>query len=107
MMKAILRTKSISTKVTEEEYARLEELAGTTGQSMSEWVRTKLLEQAERKAAKVSEETLLTVAKGEAMTVEQMQTVIERADASKLERAPKLLAAQVPAPEFPSDLKVQ
>jgi len=122
MMKAILRTKSISTKVTEEEYARLEELAGTTGQSMSEWVRTKLLEQAERKAAKVSEETLLaellglrtillnllfTVAKGEAMTVEQMQTVIERADASKLERARKLLAAQVPAPEFPSDLKVQ
>jgi len=40
MVKAALRTKSIGTKVTEEEYARLEELAGLTGQSMSEWVRT-------------------------------------------------------------------
>jgi hypothetical protein len=122
MVKLALRSKSISTKVTEEEYARLEEFAGAAGQSMSEWVRTKLLDPVECEAAKVSEETalaellglrtillnlLFTVATGEAMTVEQMQTVIERADASKLERARKLLAAQVPAPEFPSDLKVQ
>ena len=35
MVKAILRTKSIGTKVTEEEYARLEELAAAAGQSMS------------------------------------------------------------------------
>ena len=45
MVKAILRSKSIGTKVTEEEYARLEELAATTGQSMSEWVRAILLDQ--------------------------------------------------------------
>lgn len=38
MVKAILRSKSIGTKVTEEEYARLEEVAGVRGQSMSEWV---------------------------------------------------------------------
>jgi hypothetical protein len=119
MVKAILRTKSISTKVTGEEYARLEELAGATGQSMSEWVRTKLLDQVERE----TEETVLAellglrtillnllfaVANGEAMTAEQMQAVIERADASKLERARKLLAAHVAtAPEIPPDMKVQ
>lgn len=112
MVKAILRTKSIGTKVTEEEYARLEELAGATGQSMSEWVRTKLLTQAEREAAKVTEETVLaellglrtillnllfTTAKGETLTAEQMQAVIERADAGKLERARKLLASHVAA----------
>lgn len=123
MVKTISRTKSIGAKVTEEEYARLEELAGAMGRSMSEWVRTQLLDQAEREAAKAGEETVLaellglrtillnllfTVAKGEAMTAEQMQAVIERADGSKLERARKLLTMHVAAaPEFPSDMKVQ
>lgn len=119
MVKAILRTKSIGTKVTEEEYARLEEAAGATGQSMSEWVRMILLDRAEREA---TEETVLAellglrtillnllfaMAKGEAMTADEMQAVIERADAGKLERARKLLAAHVAAPEFPADMKVQ
>jgi len=53
MLKPSLRTKSIGTKVTEEEYARLEDLAGAAGQSMSEWVRTILLD---RKTAKATEE---------------------------------------------------
>ena len=117
MLKPSLRTKSIGTKVTEEEYARLEDLAGAAGQSMSEWVRTILLD---RKAAKATEETVLaellgsrtillnllfTVAKGEAMTAEQMQAVIERADAGKLERARKLLGSPVAAPEtVPSEM---
>jgi hypothetical protein len=107
MVKAALRTKSIGSKVTEEEYARREELAGVTGQSMSEWVRTILIEQLEQRAAKATEETVLaellglrtillnllfTVAKGEVISAEQMQAVIERADAGKMERARKLLA---------------
>ncbi len=46
---AIRRTKSIGTKVTEEEYARLEALAG--GQRLSEWVRRVLLSAAEPSAA--------------------------------------------------------
>jgi hypothetical protein len=81
---------------------------------MSEWVRTILLDRLERQAAKVTEETVLaellglraillnllfTVAKGEAMTAEQMQVVIERAYAAKTERARKLLASHVAAPE--------
>jgi hypothetical protein len=41
VVKPTLRTKSVGTKVTEEEYARLEALAGS--QSLSEWVRDTLL----------------------------------------------------------------
>src|ERR1700681_1053108 len=41
---AVSRTKCITTKVTDEEYARLEELTGH--QTMSEWVRTVLLKAA-------------------------------------------------------------
>ena len=123
MLKPALRTKSISTKVTEDEYGRLEEFAGATGQSMSEWVRTILFDRLEREAAKVTDHTVLaellglrtillnllfTVAKGEAMTAEQMQTVIERADAAKRERARKLLAAEVAAApaEVPPEMRV-
>lgn len=123
MLKPILRTKSIGTKVTEEEYARLEALANASGRNMSEWVRDVLLAEVESKAAEGTEATVLaellglrtillnllfTLAKGEVMTAEQMQTVIERADAGKLERARKLLAAHVAAaPELPPEMKVQ
>jgi hypothetical protein len=104
MLKPILRTKSIGTKVTEEEYARLEALAGTSGRNMSEWVRDVLLAELESKSAEGTEATLLaelrglrtillnllfTLAKGEVMTDDQMQTLIERADAGKLEPAAK------------------
>ena len=123
MLKPILRTKSIGTRVTEEEYARLEAVAGTSGRNMSEWVRDVLLTELESKAAEGTQATVLaellglrtillnllfTVAKGEVMTAEQMQTVIERADAGKLERARKLLATHVATvPELPPEMKVQ
>ena len=42
-----LRTKSISTKVTDEEYAQMEALAG--GQTISEWARDVLLRGSEAK----------------------------------------------------------
>ena len=85
MVKATLRTKSISSKVTEEEYSRLEALAETMGLSMSEWVRAILMERLERTTRKAREEALLAellglrtillnvlfkVAKGERMTGE-------------------------------------
>jgi len=87
MVKAALRTRSISTKVTEEEYARLEALAGGAGLSMSEWVREILIGRLEREATETVLAELLglrtillnlmfTQAKGEAMTAEQMQVVI-------------------------------
>ena len=49
-----LRTKSISTKVTDEEYAQMEALAG--GQTISEWARDVLLRAAKPNA---SEHTVL------------------------------------------------
>lgn len=106
-MKPVFRTKSITSKVTEEEYALLEASAAASGQSMSEWVRETLV--GKRSAAQPREDVLLaellglrtillnllfTMAKGETMTAEQMQAIIERADAGKIERARKLLAVQ-------------
>jgi hypothetical protein len=124
MVKASLRSKSIGTKVTEEEYARVEERAAAAGQSRAEWVRTILLDRLERPSAKVTEEAVLaellglrtillnllfTTAKGETMTAEQMQAIIERADAAKLDRARKLLASHVAAApaEIPGRNRVQ
>jgi hypothetical protein len=106
-MKPTFRTKSITSKVTEEEYARLEALAAASGQSMSEWARAVLMGNQERSAVESHEGVLLAevlglraillnllfkLAKGEPMTEEQMQSLITAADAGKMERARKLLA---------------
>jgi len=98
-----LRTKSISTKVTDEEYAQLEALAG--GQTISEWARDVLL-----RAAKPNptEHTILSevlalrtillnalykLSQGETLSGEEMQKLIERADQDKLRKAQERLAA--------------
>lgn len=102
-MKPTFRTKSITSKVTEEEYARLEAMAAASGQSMSEWVREVLVGHQEQSHEGVLLAELLglraillnllfKVAKGEAMTEEQMQSLIAAAGAGKMERARKLLA---------------
>ena len=44
-MKPPLRSKSLGTKITESEYAQLEALASARGQTLSEWVRSVLLQQ--------------------------------------------------------------
>ncbi len=44
------RTKSISSKVTQPEYALIEQVASAAGQSTSDWVRATLIEQASSKA---------------------------------------------------------
>jgi hypothetical protein len=41
---AAARTRSVGTKLTEDEIARLESLAAESGQSVSEWARSALLE---------------------------------------------------------------
>jgi hypothetical protein len=98
-----LRTKSISTKVTDEEYAQMEALAG--GQTISEWARDVLLKPAK---PNVGEHTILSevlalrtillnalykLSQGEALTGEEMQRLIERADQDKLRKAQERLAA--------------
>jgi hypothetical protein len=97
-----LRTKSISTKVTDEEYALFEALAG--GQTISEWAREVLLKATKPNAG---EQTMLAevlalrtillnvhfaVSQGQTLTVEEMQQLIERADQSKLSKARQRLA---------------
>ncbi len=122
-MRTILRTKSISTKLTEQEYESFEVMAGSSGQNLSEWARNVLLEQAQRNGSEQSLATLLaevlglrtivlnllyTSAKGEIMTEEQMKALVDRADAGKVERARKLLASSnVSETRVPAEMEVQ
>jgi len=96
------RTKSISTKVTDEEYAQFEALAGE--QTISEWAREVLLKATKPNAG---EQTLLAevlalrtillnvhfaVSQGQTLTAEEMQQLIARADQDKLSKARQRLA---------------
>ncbi len=97
-----LRTKSVSTKVTDEEYAQFEALASE--QTISEWARDVLLKATKPNAG---EQTVLAevlalrtillnihfaVSQGQTLTVEEMQQLIERADQNKLSKARQRLA---------------
>src|SRR6266446_9157120 len=97
-----LRTKSISTKVTDEEYAQFEALAGE--QTISEWARDVLLKAAKPNGSDqivlaeiLALRTILlnmhfAVSQGRTLTAEEMQQLIERADQNKLSRARERLA---------------
>jgi len=97
-----LRTKSISTKVTDEEYAQFEALAGE--QTISEWARDVLLNATKPNAG---EQTVLAevlalrtillnlhfaVSQGQTLTAEDMRQLIERADQNKLSKSRQRLA---------------
>ena len=103
------RTKSISTKVTEEECSQFEALAGA--QTISEWAREVLL-----KASKPSPSdqtivaellalrmillnALFSIANREPLTSEDMQDMINRADASKLTKALDRLTTATTEPQ--------
>jgi hypothetical protein len=92
-----LRTKSISTKVTDEEYSQFEALAGE--QTISEWARNVLLNATKPNAR---EQTILAevlalrtillnihfaISQGQTLTADEMQQLIERADRDKLSKA--------------------
>lgn len=91
------RTKSIGTKVTPEEYARIQTLAGE--QPVSEWVRAALLNAVQPPAADATVlaevlalRTILLnlhfqVCNGARVTAETMQRLIERADQDKHQQA--------------------
>ena len=94
---AVLRTKGLSTKVTEDEYAMFERLAD--GQTLSEWIRDVLLKAAatQRAEAVVLAEVLalrtivlnllFKISNGQPITAEDMQRLINRADGDKVQRA--------------------
>jgi hypothetical protein len=98
MAKVKSRTKSVTTKVTEEEYTRLEDLAAKSGLNVSEWIRGNLWNigrpdcdsevlLGELLALRgVLLNLLFCIANGETVTAEQMQLFIERAEKNKIRR---------------------
>jgi hypothetical protein len=100
MVKSVFRRKSIGTKVSEEEYAKLEALAG--GRAMSEWVREVLLREADGRrtdeimlAEVLALRTILLNAfyrltQGEKLTEEGMQAIIDRAERRRPQIARRL-----------------
>ncbi|HEV2112771.1 MAG TPA: hypothetical protein VGR50_01405 [Terriglobales bacterium] len=107
MVKPTLRTKSLGTKVTEEEYVRLAGLA--EGRSLSEWAREVLLRAASEAPHRHADEVLLAeviglrtillnvlyrLVNGEKLTAQEMQQLIERADGEKQKKAVEKLASQ-------------
>jgi hypothetical protein len=96
------RTKSIGTKITPNEYARIQTLAGD--QPVSEWVRAALLKAADTPATDsivltelLALRTILLnlhfhLSNGTPVTAETMQRLIERADQDKRQQAEARLA---------------
>ena len=106
-MKPPLRTKSVSTKVSEAEFAVLEEHARLAGLTLSEWVRDVLLAAPVEPGAEAGSEVVLAEllalrslflnlqfrAGKEPLTEPELRGLIDRADATKLERARERLQA--------------
>ncbi|MHB1023456.1 MAG: plasmid mobilization protein [Acidobacteriaceae bacterium] len=105
-LKPPLRTKSVGTKVSEAEFAMLEERAQAAGLTLSEWVREVLLAAPMDGAGETGEVILAEVLalrtlflnlqfrQGQGpMTEAEMRTLIERADTVKGERARERIEA--------------
>ena len=114
MVKPPLRTKTLGTKVSEEEFAQLEGAASERGLTLSEWCRETLLASVNGQDEKSADSggtgqalmaelvalraillnVLFKLANGEKPTAEEMQRLIDRADSDKLTRARERLAAE-------------
>jgi hypothetical protein len=101
-MKPVSRTKSVGTKVTEAEHARLEACACQEGLSISEWCRNVLLDRTKGDRPSETQRIMLAeilalrtillnlhfaVARAETITADAMQAIIERADRDKGRKA--------------------
>ena len=111
-MKPPLRTKTLGTKVSEEEFAQLEAAASERGLTLSEWCRETLLASVNGQGEKSADSgrtdqalmaelvalraillnVLFKLANGEKPTAEEMQRLIDRADSDKLKKARERLA---------------
>jgi hypothetical protein len=106
-MKPPLRTKSVGTKVSEAEFAELEERARGAGMRLAEWVREALLSAPVESGPDSGEVALgeilalrslllnlhFRAAKGEPVAESEMRGLIERADGTKIERARERMEA--------------
>jgi hypothetical protein len=101
-----LRGRSLGTKLSEVEYARVEAAALKAGVGLSEWCRRAVLEFAERDSSQPAEKVVLAellslrsvllslvfqMSKGQAVSEEEMRRLIERADREKHKKAMALL----------------
>ncbi len=111
-MKPPLRTKTLGTKVSEEEFAQLEAAASERGLTLSEWCREILLASVNGQEEKSADSgradqalmaelvalraillnVLFKQANGETLTAQEMQALIDRADADKIRKARERLA---------------
>jgi len=107
VVKPPLRTKTLGTKVSEEEFAQLEAAASARGLTLSEWCRETLLASVNGQEVKSAEvggtgqalmaelvalraillNVLFKQANGQTLTAEEMQRLIDRADSDKLKKA--------------------
>jgi hypothetical protein len=102
---AALRQKTVGTRVTAEEYAKLEAAAG--GRNLSEWVRDVLFAASVPAKATPAEEAILSevlasrslmltllfkVANGQALTEDEMRQLIADVDAKKSKKAQERLS---------------
>jgi hypothetical protein len=112
VVKPPLRTKTLGTKVSEEEFAQLEAAASERGLTLSEWCREMLLASVNGQGEKSADSgradqalmaelvalraillnVLFKLANGEKPTAEEMQRLIDRADSDKLKKARERLA---------------
>jgi|SRR6266481_6559563 len=108
------RTKSIGSKVTEEEYASLERLAQDRKMTLSEWCRQVMLAQLNPEPSRVLQEALLSevlgvriillnaifaLSNGDRLGAEEMKELIRQADAEKLSRTMEVLSSNGPIKE--------
>jgi hypothetical protein len=112
VVKPPLRTKTLGTKVSEEEFAKLEAVAREHGLTLSEWCRGTLLANVNGQGEKSADSrrtsqalmaelvalraillnVLFKLANGQTLTAEEMQRLIDRADSDKLKKARERLA---------------
>lgn len=105
-----LRNRTVGCKMTEAECERLIAVAEREGATLSEWCRDVLLRHANGWKPIAAEQTMLAevialrtillnalykLAQGEALTPEEMQKLIERADQDKFRKARERLAAAI------------
>ena len=101
-----VRTRTVSTRVTEAEYAALQEQAWSTGKTVCDWARECIAQQLERGSRKKLEEHLFTelvgiqlllintlgpLLRGERMAAEEVDAVLRQVQARKAGKAQELL----------------
>jgi hypothetical protein len=109
-----IRSVTVSTKVSEEEYTQLEKQAQARGVTVSEWCREALLATMEKPLASPAEQTILAevlalrmlylntvqiLGQTGTVTTEELRKLIERVDREKQGKAEARLAGQRPGAE--------